>query len=47
VQSTEFCAQTVITIHPSALLRTTDEAARDAEYARFVADLKMVAGLVQ
>jgi len=46
VQSTEFCTQTVITIHPSALLRATDEAARDAEYARFVADLRLVAVLM-
>jgi DNA polymerase len=45
-QATEFCAQTVITIHPSALLRATDEAAREAEYARFLADLRLVANLL-
>jgi DNA polymerase len=36
----------VITIHPSALLRTQDEAARHAAYAAFVKDLKVAAGLV-
>jgi DNA polymerase len=31
------------TVHPSALLRAPDEASRRAEYARFVADLRVVA----
>jgi uracil-DNA glycosylase len=30
------------TIHPSAILRMPDAGERDAEYARFVADLKLV-----
>ena len=33
----------VVTIHPSALLRTQDEADRRAAYAAFVKDLKVVA----
>jgi len=36
----------VVTIHPSALLRTQDEADKRAAYAAFVGDLKVVAGLV-
>jgi uracil-DNA glycosylase family 4 len=30
------------TIHPSAILRMPDAGEREAEYARFVADLKLV-----
>jgi DNA polymerase len=33
------------TVHPSYLLRIPDHAAKDAEYARFVADLKLAARL--
>jgi len=36
----------VVTIHPSALLRTQDEADRRAAYAAFVKDLKVAARLV-
>jgi DNA polymerase len=32
-----------ITVHPSFLLRLPDEAAKQREYARFVADLRLVA----
>ena len=32
------------TVHPSALLRAPDEATRREEYARFVDDLRKVAG---
>ena len=35
----------VVTIHPSALLRTQDEADKRAAYAAFVKDLKLVARL--
>jgi uracil-DNA glycosylase family protein len=35
----------VVTVHPSALLRTQDEADKRAAYAAFVKDLKVVAGL--
>src|SRR5262249_39068367 len=35
----------VVTIHPSALLRTQDEADKRAAYAGFVKDLKVVARL--
>jgi len=35
----------VITIHPSALLRTQDDDARHAAYAAFVKDLKIAARL--
>lgn len=39
-------ATVVATIHPSAILRAPDPAAREAERARFVADLRVVAGLL-
>jgi len=42
----EYCEQTVVTIHPSALLRAPDEAAREQGYADFVKDLRVVAGLL-
>lgn len=35
--------QALITVHPSYLLRLPDEAAKRAEYARFVEDLKLAA----
>jgi DNA polymerase len=39
-------ARLVITIHPSALLRTHDEADKRAKYREFVKDLKAAAKLV-
>jgi probable DNA metabolism protein len=39
----DFCEQTMITVHPSSLLRAPDEAAREENYKLFVADLKLVA----
>ena len=36
----------VVTVHPSALLRTEDEADKRAKYAEFVRDLKIAAKLV-
>lgn len=42
----EFCDQTLVTVHPSSLLRAPDEAAREKGYAEFVADLKKVARLL-
>ena len=47
VRETEFCAQTIVTVHPSSLLRAPDEAARAAAYARFLDDLKLVAKLIE
>jgi len=41
VLSSEFAARVVATVHPSSLLRQTDEEARAREYALFVADLKV------
>ncbi|MEI9931172.1 MAG: UdgX family uracil-DNA binding protein [Rhizomicrobium sp.] len=35
------------TVHPSYLLRIPDRASKDAEYKRFVADLKLAAELAQ
>jgi uracil-DNA glycosylase len=39
--------QVVATVHPSALLRAPDEAARRAETERFIADLRAAAGLLR
>ncbi len=38
-------ATALVTVHPSFLLRLPDEAARTREYAAFVADLRIAAGL--
>jgi uracil-DNA glycosylase len=35
--------KTLITVHPSSILRAPDEAARDRAFADFVADLNLVA----
>ncbi len=44
--TSEFCEQTVVTVHPSSLLRAPDEASREANYALFVKDLKVAARLL-
>ncbi len=36
---------TVATVHPSSILRTTDESERQSQHAQFVDDLRVVAGL--
>jgi DNA polymerase len=41
-QKTEWAPATFITIHPSAIFRHPDPAEREAEYRRFVDDLKLV-----
>jgi DNA polymerase len=38
-QETQWCARTMITVHPSSLLRMPDEDARHAAYRDFVKDL--------
>ncbi len=44
--TSEFCEQTLVTVHPSSLLRAPDEASREANYALFVKDLKVAARLL-
>ena len=39
----EFCPQTLVTVHPSSLLRAPDEETRARDYAHFVADLRLAA----
>lgn len=41
--TSEFCEHTLVTVHPSSLLRSIDEESRARDYAAFVADLKMAA----
>jgi uracil-DNA glycosylase len=38
---------TTATVHPSSILRAADDAAREAEFAAFVDDLRVVAGLLE
>lgn len=40
------CEQTMITVHPSMLLRLPDEAARDEQYGLFVKDLRKAAAAI-
>jgi uracil-DNA glycosylase len=39
--------RTLVTVHPSYLLRLPDAEAKAKEYRRFVADLKMAADLLR
>lgn len=41
------CERTLVTVHPSALLRAPDETARERNYAEFVADLKLAAEVLR
>lgn len=43
LRESEYAMRTLITYHPSALLRAPDEETRERQYAEFVADLKLVA----
>jgi DNA polymerase len=43
VRSSELCAKTMITVHPSSLLRAPDEETRERSYREFVADLREAA----
>jgi uracil-DNA glycosylase family protein len=47
VLHSEFSDSTILTVHPSSLLRAPDEDARRANYALFIADLKVVAEAVR
>lgn len=42
----EFCSQTLVTVHPSSLLRAPDPESRAANYRLFVADLRCGADLL-
>jgi uracil-DNA glycosylase len=41
-----FSSKTLITVHPSSVLRASDPAAKEKAYADFVADLNVVAEAV-
>lgn len=45
VRESQFCKQTLVTVHPSSLLRVRDEQAKRDGYTAFVADLQAAAGL--
>ena len=42
----DYCAQTIVTVHPSSLLRPPDEKARAESYALFLRDLRFTASLI-
>ncbi len=42
MKETEWCERTMITVHPSALLRLPDTASREREYRHFVKDLGLL-----
>lgn len=46
IMSLESGQQTLVTVHPSYLLRLPDQEAKDREYERFVDDLKIAADLL-
>lgn len=46
VMPSEYCPQTLITIHPSALLRAPDVETREKNYSAFMEDLRCAAGLL-
>lgn len=46
IMSLESGQQTLVTVHPSYLLRLPDREAKEREYERFVDDLKIAAGLL-
>jgi DNA polymerase len=43
LHASPLCRRTLVTIHPSAILRAPDDETRRAEFERFVADLRVVA----
>jgi DNA polymerase len=43
IVETPWCARTVLTVHPSSLLRAPDEESRRTNYALFIKDLRLVA----
>ncbi|MFL6650436.1 MAG: uracil-DNA glycosylase family protein, partial [Sulfurifustaceae bacterium] len=47
ITATPLAPRTLVTIHPSAILRLIQESERATEYARFVEDLKHVASLIR
>jgi DNA polymerase len=47
VLASAFSRETILTVHPSSLLRAPDEESRRSNYALFVADLKVVAAALR
>jgi len=47
IMKSDYCERTLITVHPSSLLRAPDEESREKNYREFVADLKKVARLLR
>lgn len=47
VIASEYCERTLVTVHPSSLLRAPDEAARESGYTDFVRDLRHARKLLE
>jgi DNA polymerase len=46
ILESEFCPQTIVTVHPSSLLRAPNEAARAEAYELFLGDLRFIASVI-
>jgi probable DNA metabolism protein len=46
ILKSEFCPQTIVTVHPSSLLRAPNEAARAEAYEQFLRDLRFIASVI-
>lgn len=46
VRPSRFAERTLITFHPSALLRAPDKTTRETQYRQFLDDLRLVAGVI-
>jgi uracil-DNA glycosylase len=46
ILKSKFCPQTIVTVHPSSLLRAPDEAARAEAYEQFLRDLRFIASVI-
>jgi DNA polymerase len=47
VRESKFAQKTLITFHPSALLRAPDEATHAKQYAQFVSDLRVALDCIE
>jgi len=47
IMASEFCDRTILTVHPSSLLRVPDEEARRVNYGLFVDDLRTIAAAIR
>lgn len=46
ILESEFCPRTIVTVHPSSLLRAPNQAARAEAYKLFLRDLRLIASVI-